>query len=110
MTKTEEFLKLVKENPDLPIIPFVNSEVCADDSYAYWIGSFGRSEVDEYTLFNDRVIFKGDGDAEEILSDYYCDEPEYENVSDEEFSKAMEKKVEELEWIKAIIVYINEPD
>ena len=37
MTKTEELLKLIKENPDLPVVPMVNDEVVGDDSYRYWL-------------------------------------------------------------------------
>lgn len=28
---TKELLELIKENPDLPILPMVNYEVCGDD-------------------------------------------------------------------------------
>lgn len=36
--KTEKFLRLVKENPDLPIIPMVDSTVVADNDYDSWLG------------------------------------------------------------------------
>lgn len=38
MTNTEKFLKLVQENPGLPIVPMVDEEVVADDCSSYWMG------------------------------------------------------------------------
>lgn len=43
----EELFKLMQENPDLPIVPMVDSYVVADDG-GYWLGSWGGSYVDEY--------------------------------------------------------------
>ena len=53
MTKIQKFLKLISENPDLPIIPMVDHEVVCEDC-GRWLGSFGNAYVDEYVLFNDR--------------------------------------------------------
>ncbi len=36
--KTKELLKLIEENPDLPIVPMVDAEVIGDDS-GYWLGN-----------------------------------------------------------------------
>ena len=34
MTKeTEQLLQLIKENPELPVVPMVDGEVVGDDSY-----------------------------------------------------------------------------
>lgn len=46
--KTEKFLRLVKENPDVPIIPMVDSAVVADKDYGLWLGSFGDCRIDSY--------------------------------------------------------------
>ena len=35
MTKTEELLELIKENPDLPVVPMVYGEIVGADSYLY---------------------------------------------------------------------------
>lgn len=63
---TTKFLELVKEHPNLPIIPLVNFEVVCED-YGNWVGSFGNCFVGEYTLFNDRFY----DDKEEFKDDYY---------------------------------------
>lgn len=46
--KSEKFLRLVRENQDLPIIPMVDSAVVADNDYGSWLGSFGDCRIDSY--------------------------------------------------------------
>jgi len=45
-----DLLQLIKENPDLPVIPMVDSDVVAGDEYGYWIGSIGKCEVREFAI------------------------------------------------------------
>ena len=108
MNNGKELLKLVQENPDLPIVPMVNGEVCWDD-YRYWLGSFGRAEVTEWVCVNERFYTRDEQDEiEDELSDTLCDD--YPDMSDEEFFKMIHEKVEALPWKKAIIVYIGLPE
>ena len=110
MTKeTEQFLELIKENPELPIVPMVDSEVVADDCYSWWLAAWGRSEVTEYYLGRDAVHFKDD-DEEDVLSDmvgcnYDCtpDGRDITEISDEEWD-ALYKSIP---WVKCIAVYIT---
>ena len=53
--KNEAFLKLIKKNPTLPIVPMVDSEI-VDEDYGYWLGAFGSAEVGEYALYDDRYF------------------------------------------------------
>ena len=105
---TQKLIELIKENPDLPIIPMVFYEVVGED-YGNWVGRFSTCYVGEYTLFNDRYY----EDREEFKEDYYdyyeekikkkcsCNplqESKYLNEIAEGFFK------------KAIIVYIDSLD
>ena len=122
--KNEAFLKLIKKNPTLPIVPMVDGEVCADDC-CYWVGSFGSSHVGEYACYDDRYF----EDREEFKEHYFdnndeelCEMFNYEprltyTKGDNEENKDNEKRLEAyLDEIankyfkKAIIVYINLPD
>ena len=110
MSKVEELLELIKENPDLPIVPMVGSEVVAGDDYGYWIGSWGTCEVTEYYLGNERVHFKDPADEEEVLGDlqgcrWGCtpDGKDIYDLSDEEWDELYKS----IPWIKCIVVYIE---
>lgn len=104
----EELFRLIKENPELPIVPMVDADIVGDDS-GYWLGAWGRAEVDEYFISEraERVFYKSDGDVFDVLE---------RHLSDEEFEALPESEEEcrpyydKLPWIKAIIVYINLPE
>ena len=104
-----EIVKLIEENPDLPIVPMVDEEVVADDSYSWWLGKWGRCEVTEYYLGREALHFKDD-DEENILNDMVgCkyghdkDGRDIYELSDDEWKKLSDS----LPWIKCIAVYIT---
>ena len=109
MTKIEEFLALVRENPDLPIVPMVDEEVAADDCSSWWMGSWGYSEVTEYYRGREHIHFKSD-DEEDVLTDMVgCQYSETKDgrdvydLSDDEWNSLYAS----LPWIKCIVVYIT---
>lgn len=115
MSNGKELLKLVQENPELPIVPMVNSEIVADDGYNWWLGSFGHSVVDSYACVeyygDDRFFTK---DEQDLIEEYFAEkiiyEDENEELSDEEVEKRAHEQAESLPWKKAIIVYIYLPE
>lgn len=132
MNNTEKLLKLIKENPDLPIVPMVDSDVVSDDC-GYWLGSFGSARLGEYALFYERY-FDDREDFKEFYYDYNDDElcerfgynPRINKFTlsqnkytalDFEINEFNEKRLEEYldkvadeYFTKAIIVYIGLPD
>lgn len=104
----EELFRLMKENPDLPVVPMVDGEIARDDC-GYWMASWGRSHVDEYLIcdYAERIVFKSDDDVFGTLEDYLsCDDFEkLPNVESE-----CRPIYDELPWKKAIIVYIELPE
>ena len=132
MTNTEKFIQLIKENPELPIVPMVDYEV-VDDGYGWWVGSFGRCCVGEYALFYERY-FDDREDFKEFYYDYNDDElcerfgynPRINKFTvaqnkytalDLEINSFNEKLLEEYldkvadeHFTKAIIVYIGLPE
>ena len=126
--KNEAFLKLVKKNPTLPIVPLVDNEIVGED-YGYWLGAFGSASVGEYACYDDRYFT----DREEFKERYYdrnddelCEmfnyvpcmsmSTAYTKEQIEE-NKANENKLEEhldkmadKYFKKAILVYIILPD
>lgn len=112
MNRAEEILKLVKENPELPIIPMVGTEVVADDCSTYWVGSWGRSEINEIYYGRERIHFKDDDEEESLTDMIGCrygetkDGRDIWELADEEW----EELYESLPWKKVIVAYIETPD
>lgn len=104
----EQLFKLMQENPELPVVPMVETEVVGDKyEYCRWLGSWGDACLKEYCLGEyEEVHFRDDSDVQEIestLIDSGMDYDEYENLTDDEVYSAYTS----LPWEKAIIVYIN---
>ena len=109
MTNIEQLLQLIRDNPDLPVVPVVDSEVVDDDSCRNWLGEWGRSEVTEYYCGREYVYFNDD-DIEDVLRDLdgceYCCDPQgvdIYNLTNDEWQRLYES----LPWIKCIAVYIT---
>ncbi len=105
-----ELLKLMNENPELPVIPMVDTEVVCGDEYGYWMASFGECSIREFAIdewYGEGIIkYRDEPDAEEQLIEAIA-ESKYDGT-DDDYEKAKEE-VEKL-WTKAIIVRIILPD
>ncbi|MCH5279718.1 MAG: hypothetical protein J1E60_08025 [Christensenellaceae bacterium] len=86
----EELLRLIQENPDLPVVPMVDNDIVAGDEYCRWRGSFGEVKIREYAVDDyyygiSAVRFKDECGAEDAL-------------------------ISEVLWTRAIIVNIDLPE
>ncbi len=105
-------LKLVKDNPNLPIYAWVNGEVVQDDSH-YWGGRFTHASIREYVeldysythTFDSEWLFKDDTeDWEEYMLENYLED----DISEEEAEHKLQDELKNMKWKKAIFVYISE--
>ena len=105
MQNIEKLLKLIKENPELPIIPMVSNDVCSDDS-GYWEGEWGSAYVDEflYCPLRNYIAFKNDDDVYDTLERYLRPD-EFERLPESE--DECREIYNQLPWKKAIIVNIE---
>lgn len=71
----ENLLKLIKENPELPVVPMVDCDVVGEDC-GRWMGAIGKAYVSEYALYNDRYY----DDRDDFKEAYY-------DKNDEELDK-----------------------
>lgn len=62
----DELFRLMRENPDLPVVAMVDSEIVADDGYNRWLGAWGYCEIGEYFVGDERVHFRESDDFYEI--------------------------------------------
>ena len=103
-----EIVKLIEENPDLPILPIVDSEVVADEG-GYWLGEWGHCRVTDYYKGRTCIHF-GDDDEEDVLNDlagckygYDSQGRDIYDLTDEEWDALYDS----LPWKRCIAVYIT---
>ncbi len=48
----ENLINLMNENPEMPVMYFVNYEVCADDEHQYWLAKMESVGIEE--IFEDQ--------------------------------------------------------
>ena len=110
IAQSDELKKLIRENPDLPIVVMVDSEVCADDSFRWWFAPDIRFEVGDFLDceqdVDDERVFDDKDDFEECLADRLGDGGDYDETSDEEFDRIVAEKLKEYEpyWKKVIYI------
>lgn len=101
----DTLFELIKQNPNLPIVPMVNYEIVADDCATYWMASWGAARIDSYILKNDRIWYLSDG-KEEIFENLFEFPVDFPKEQEEQF---MEDAVSSLPWTRAIMVKIELP-
>lgn len=91
----KKLVRLINENPDLPVIPMVGQDIVADYT-GEWVADVGVAEVLDLCIYGERVIFKNKKGIQMLKL-----ELDSETVT-EEF-------VDSLDWMKAIVVHIETP-
>lgn len=103
--QNKKLLKLVEENPTLPIVFFADSEDVSDE-YGYTFMKFRI--VEKGTIYesdiND-IIYTSKDDYVEELCDYFADDVRYSNLTDVEYEKEMQKEADKVPHYEAIIIY-----
>jgi len=103
----EKLIELIKENPDLPVIPMVETEVVAGDDFGRWFASIGNVEIKEFALYqkyyndNPELIYRENSNKhKEYLIDYGI-------AASEEHADSI---IAEMDWQKAIMLNIDLPE
>ena len=104
--RVKRLLTLIEQNPDLPIVPMVDGEVCQGEE-CNWMGGWGTASVTRYWAGEDGVYFyQGDGLVDdEAINDPAC-EWDYDDLDDDEALEVYKN----LPWTDCIAVYITLPD
>ena len=100
----KELKELIISNPEAPMLIFCSEESWTGD-YCYESQTSMYIHLDPVTLYNNIWISKDD--YEEKLRDDMADDPDYKNLSDEEFDKAADKIVAETAFVDTICVYVR---
>ena len=106
MEVNKEFVKLVAENPELPIRVFVSGDCMEDEEWV--VGEIYDVTVTEIAVYDDKVYEKDDIESvvETICGDI-CDLDEYIYLSDKEFEEVAREKAEALDWEKIILLKVD---
>ena len=110
LNNLECLLKLISENPGLPVIPMVDKDVIGEDTNRFvgsnsWMGCIGDAEILMYLERQDGITLYSDCDYFKTLIDScnYTQE-NCERFSDDELETAYNS----LPWKEAIFVKIIE--
>lgn len=98
-------LDLMKQNPHLPIVPMVDAEIVADDTYGYWLGSWSTASLDKYYKGEERVYFYDECDPEDLVVEVKGWDW-YDTASEEDIMEVYHS----LPWTKCIVVFITTPE
>ena len=103
-----DLVDLIKNNPCLPVIPLVESEVGGDDNiYTNFTGSLSTSYVGEAAYcdkVNDEGVYQ---DRDEFEEDYfYWNNNEFNGMNEEKIDKKL-KEISDKYFKKVIYVYIS---
>ena len=100
-------LNLIKENPELPILPMVSTECIFDCSHDYWMAEWSNAKVTKY-LVSDERVYQYDVDFEDLVETWIDNKyEEYDDFSGNELEKLAKKIINSYKWVNAIIVHIE---
>lgn len=110
-TFIEKLIELMQKNPSLQVMCKVDSDVVADDGYAWWLGKINvmcAPEIDEYsTVIENRVIFKSEDDYSDWFEKLF-DVDDFKDIPDSEWEEFAKKKVDEIaKWEEAIFISVT---
>jgi len=108
----KDFVKLIEENPDLPVLPMVDGDIILGDDYQWWVASIGESYVDQYHIEDGR-FYMYSKDFDDVVENYIesLENDDNYNVLPEDISwDDAVREVANYEWVKAIMLKIDTPD
>lgn len=104
LNDTSKLRELILDNPDLPLLVF-SGENAYQGCFSYEMAPVSGVSIDELTLYGDCWMDRDDyGDK---MRDDLAWEEEYENMTDDEFDKVIDEKVENTEFVKAIVIRVG---
>ena len=106
----KEILKLIDENPDLPVIPMVGQDIVAD-SFGEWTAEVGEAEIKKICIYEDAVIFYDENTLKTagLLELDYDTLGIPESMSSGEANRRLKAFIDSLDWLEAIIIHIETP-
>lgn len=99
-------IHLATKNPDLRIVPLVDSEIVASDDFGWWTAEWGTPSIEELWGDDERVYIRSDD--EEELVDEAIEMSGYDLIWSEEDAQIKGKEiVDAYDWEQIIAVRIR---
>lgn len=103
----EKLIKLIQENPKLPIMFFADTEDSRILDFSTTVYEEFNCEITEVYDCEEKGYFTDVDDIVEDLTDIFCDDKRFKDLSDDEFYKKIKKYINEnIRHFKAIIINI----
>lgn len=106
----ENLIKLMQENPDLPVVFMVYTDYIDTDYSTILLKDFRayKCVLYEYNRFGDLVYTDDKREVVEYFVDYFADEDQYKDVPQDTYEKIIEKYVDEqILNYPAIAIYVS---
>lgn len=106
----EELIKLIQENPKLPLVFMMNNDEVAGDYGCTVMEDFRtyKSEIYKYERWGDLVFSDDRKEVEEYYMDTLADEEKYADLSQEEYEEVIKNYVNQnIEHYEAIVLYVR---
>lgn len=102
----QQLKELILANPSLPLLVFAGEDAWQGE-YHYNLTDVHGCRVDELTLYCDCWMDR-DEFEEEITNDLWEEDPDfYKDMPDDEYDAAVAARIEETEFVKAIVMYVG---
>ena len=102
----KELLGLIEQNPDLRIMPMVETEVCASDDFGWWMASWGSISIEEVYVDDERVYIRS-LDEDDLIERLVWIDEFIDGLSEDEAIKKAENEVNNYKWERVIAVRIT---
>ena len=106
----EHLVKLIQENPDLPLVFLMSNDEVAGDYGSTVMESFVADirEVYKYEHFGDLVWSDDEYDVKDYFRDILADDERFKDLQDPEYDDAVKEYVDtEVEHYKAIVISVS---
>lgn len=104
LKNTKELKRLIIDNPELPLLIFASEDANIGNA-SYEQANVSRVSIEKLALYNEQWFDEEDY-AEEISYQMSMDD-DFADLSDEEFEKAVDEKIKNTEFVKAIVIYVG---
>lgn len=103
-----QLVALSKEYPTLRIVPMVQSEIIANNDFAWWVGGFGNACIEEMYDDGERCYIRSN-DEDDLIEDVMIESDDYLFGNNEELYAKAKEIIDNYKWEKVIAVKVNLP-